>query len=111
LTQAINSMYFWYQQAEVCYVYLADVSSKELAKSAYPLGNHPSFCESKWFTRGWTLQELIAPKDVYFYSSEWELIGKKDDMLNVLHKITEIHPGALKKGTPIKRFSVAERMS
>jgi hypothetical protein len=111
LTQGINSMYFWYQQAEVCYVYLADVSSKELAKSAYPLGNHPSFCESKWFTRGWTLQELIAPKDVYFYSSEWELIGKKDDMLKVLHKITEIHPGALKKGTPIKRFSVAERMS
>ncbi|PMD14701.1 hypothetical protein NA56DRAFT_664564 [Hyaloscypha hepaticicola] len=103
-------MYFWYQQAEVCYVYLADISSKELAKSAYPLGNHSSFCESKWFTRGWTLQELIAPKDVYFYSSEWELIGKKADMLEVLHKVTEIHPGAL-KGTPIKRFSVAERMS
>ena len=110
LTQAINSMYFWYQQAEVCYVYLADFSSKELAKSAYPLGNHPSFCESKWFTRGWTLQELIAPKDVYFYSSEWELIGKKDDMLEVLYKVTDIHPGAL-KGTPMKRFSVAERMS
>lgn len=110
LTQAINSMYFWYQQAEVCYVYLADVSSKELAKSAYPLGNHLSFCESKWFTRGWTLQELMAPKDVYFYSSEWELIGKRADMLEVLHRVTEIHPGVL-KGTPIKRFSVAERMS
>jgi hypothetical protein len=110
LTQAINSIYFWSQQAEVCYVYLADVSSKELAKSAYPLGNHPSFCQSKWFTRGWTLQELIAPKDVYFYSSEWELIGKKDDMLEVLYKVTDIHPGAL-KGMPMERFSVAERMS
>ncbi|KAH7304359.1 heterokaryon incompatibility protein-domain-containing protein [Rhexocercosporidium sp. MPI-PUGE-AT-0058] len=106
LTQAINSMYFWYQQAEVCYVYLADVSSRELAKS----GNHPSFCNSKWFTRGWTLQELIAPKDVYFYSSEWELIGKKDDLLKVLHEVTGIYPGAL-NGTPMKRFSVAERMS
>lgn len=110
LTQAINSMLFWYQQAEVCYAYLADVSSEELAKPAHPLGNHPSFRKSRWFTRGWTLQELIAPKVVDFYSSEWELIGRKDIMLKVLHEVTGIHLRAL-RSTPMKRFSVAERMS
>ncbi|KAG8531370.1 uncharacterized protein KY384_002999 [Bacidia gigantensis] len=62
LSEAINSMYAWYKAAEVCYVYLADVPTVE-------------FADSRWFTRGWTLQELLAPSRLNFYASDWSFIG------------------------------------
>jgi hypothetical protein len=99
LTQAINSMYFWYQQAEVCYAYLADVPTPK------------EFAQSEWFTRGWTLQELIAPNDVLFFSKSWEEIGRKRDLVVDLSRITGIHEKALDPGSKMKQFSVAERMS
>ncbi|KAK6430513.1 hypothetical protein LTR95_013332 [Oleoguttula sp. CCFEE 5521] len=110
LTQSINSMFFWYRQAKFCYAYLADVYGMEEVKPSHFPADLVSFQTSDWFNRGWTLQELIAPKVVHFYSSSWELIGEKSDMLNVLGDVTGIHPEAL-KGTPLKHFSVAERMS
>ena len=58
LSEAINSMFDWYARAKICYVFLADVSEKGLQYSL-------------WFTRGWTLQELIAPETVSFYAQEW----------------------------------------
>jgi hypothetical protein len=67
LSEAINSMYRWYSNADVCYVFMADVYPKDDLEHPVSL-----FSRSRWFKRGWTLQELIAPKNVLFYNSEWE---------------------------------------
>src|SRR5687767_6416994 len=69
LTEAINSMFRWYRQAQVCYAYLSDVTAIE------------QLAGSRWFTRGWTLQELIAPKVVQFFSATWTFLGAKNDAL------------------------------
>src|SRR5438034_1159473 len=73
LSEAINSMYHWYQEAVVCYAYLADVPSETING----LTDHisASFPKSRWFTRGWTLQELIAPSTVIFLDEQWQEIG------------------------------------
>lgn len=78
LSEAINSMFQWYQSAARCLVYLADVSSLS------------ELHESKWFRRGWTLQELIAPRDVHFLSKDWEFLGDKLTLQDQLHSITGI---------------------
>ena len=67
LGEAINLMWKWYQESAVCYVYLTDVPSV-------------SFAKSRWFTRGWTLQELLAPKVVRFYASEGKFLGTKQEL-------------------------------
>jgi hypothetical protein len=69
-TEAINSMYRWYQNATLCCAYLSDVRSKIVDKNC-------DFKYSEWFTRGWTLQELIAPAVVIFYNKEWHSLGTK----------------------------------
>lgn len=72
LTESINSMYKWYEKSKICYVYLADFSIKA--------GQNSSNCklaDSGWFTRGWTLQELLAPTIVVFYDKNWIEIGSK----------------------------------
>ncbi|KAI0485590.1 heterokaryon incompatibility protein-domain-containing protein [Xylaria cf. heliscus] len=70
LSEAINSMFRWYQKAEVCYAYLADITGP----------NHGSslLSNSKWFTRRWTLQELIAQREMFFYAADWSLIGTRE---------------------------------
>jgi hypothetical protein len=79
LTEATNSMCRWYQNAEVCYVYLADVSVEDIVKSDDDEDERDtsSFSKSRWFTRGWTLQELIALSVVVFYSKDWQILGVK----------------------------------
>ncbi|KAI0430790.1 hypothetical protein F5Y09DRAFT_306881 [Xylaria sp. FL1042] len=72
LAEAINSMYNWYRLSRVCYAYMADVSWAD--GDAFPW---LAFRASEWFTRCWTLQELIAPRLVKFYSKEWRLLGVK----------------------------------
>ncbi|KAI1736495.1 hypothetical protein F4680DRAFT_461013 [Xylaria scruposa] len=66
LSEAINSMFKWYQNAAQCYAFLQDVTGSV---------NDPSFQDNRWFTRGWTLQELIAPKRLSFYNQSWKAIG------------------------------------
>jgi hypothetical protein len=92
LNEAVNSMYDWYRNAQTCYVYLSDVS-----KNGSDNGNNllssswkSEFRNSRWFTRGWTLQELIAPGDVEFYSSEYEHLGSRRTMKAQIHEITGI---------------------
>jgi hypothetical protein len=72
LTTAINSMFRWYQNAKKCYVYLADVSTPGCNADVQANQStwEAAFRGSKWFTRGWTLQELIAPAIVEFFSRE-----------------------------------------
>ena len=85
LSEAINSMYRWYQRAEVCYAYLSDVT---LSKSQ-------NIVSSAWFSRGWTLQELLAPDDVVFYDSEWVRIGDKSELAPRLSAVTGIQKNSL----------------
>jgi hypothetical protein len=111
LSEAINSMFRWYRGAERCYVYLSDVlvggsvgsdpSSQRTWKSA--------FQKSRWFTRGWTLQELLAPTSVEFFSAKGERLGTRVSLLQEIHDATGISIQAL-EGSPLSQFSVDERM-
>ncbi len=103
LSEAINSMFYWYQQAEVCYVYLADLAPGADLQSA--LG------ACRWFTRGWTLQELIAPRNVLFYDSEWQLRGTKTELSGLISAITGIPDSLLRHGTALSDYAIARRMS
>lgn len=106
LTRSINSMFRWYRDAEKCYVYLSDVSADfDGSNSKWD----DDFRRSRWFTRGWTLQELIAPRSVEFFSSEGKLLGNKKSLVKQLHAITKIPVSAL-QGTPLSEFSIDERM-
>ena len=78
LSEAINSMYRWYQESGVCYAYLADVLSKTDGHQS--IARSSEFSESRWFKRGWTLQELIAPSIVLFFDQKWQEIGTKSSL-------------------------------
>ena len=109
LSEAINSMFRWYRNASRCYVYLSDVSigdSDKNDQSTWEL----AFRQSRWFTRGWTLQELIAPASVEFFSLEGKRLGDKKSLERQIHEITGIPVQAL-QGNPLSRFSVTERIS
>jgi hypothetical protein len=69
----------------------------------------PAFRASRWFTRGWTLQELLAPSTVEFFSQEWVKLGDKTTLKMLTYKITSISPAAL-DGAPLSQFSVNERL-
>lgn len=111
LTEAITSMYRWYENAQKCYVYLTDVSHTQ--SIAYQPPDHTDFSDfrnCRWFKRGWTLQELLAPKIVEFYDEEGVLIGTKDTLAELIHDITKI-PLAAIRGSPLSVFSIVERLS
>lgn len=113
LSEAINSMYRWYQGAEICYVHLADATlgNKELQT----LSDHSLIQwirDSRWVTRGWTLQELIAPQSVSLYSKDWLFIGKSTDerIMSLLAEATGIDIGVLSGDIATQEVSVANRM-
>jgi hypothetical protein len=112
LSEAINSMFRWYHNAAKCYVYLSDVSiGDSVGKDpSSQCAWKPAFQQSRWFTRGWTLQELVAPTSVEFFSAEGERLGDKESMMQEIHKITRISVEAL-QGSPLSQFSIDERMS
>lgn len=99
-------MYTWYAHAEVYYAYLSDVS--ELA-AIYDAGSE--FARSRWFTRGWTLQELLAPSFLIIFSTDWIKIGEKSSMSIPLSTITGINEEILTGDGPLEIASVAKRMS
>jgi hypothetical protein len=111
LSSAIQSMFRWYQNATKCYVYLSDVSTKERKADSISTEStwEPAFRSSQWFTRGWTLQELLAPSIVQFFSQEWKKLGDKMSLKSLIHKITSIPPEAL-DGTPLSQFSINQRL-
>lgn len=79
LAEAINSMFPWYAGSYICYTYLADHDASD---------PNAEFSESKWFTRGWTLQELIARAQVYFYDKSWSFNGTKQGLSQQISLIT-----------------------
>lgn len=113
LQEAINSMFRWYQNAAKCYVYLSDVlqkkrrASDQSSKYTWEL----AFRSSRWFTRGWTLQELLAPgpDKIEFFSREGHLLGDKKALEQLIHEITRIPIEAL-RGNPLCQFDVSQRL-
>ncbi|KAI0539386.1 hypothetical protein GGR58DRAFT_524670 [Xylaria digitata] len=109
LSEAINSMYRWYKEAGVCYVYLEDVDVSDLGPFSTP-NTSSRFKSSRWFSRGWTLQELIAPPCVVFYTRAWSRIGTRSALESIIAEITGISINAL-NGDNLDNFAVAEKMS
>lgn len=112
LAEAINSMFCWYRNAAKCYVYLSDVpgSTSNTDNNSHLLPWEPAFRESKWFMRGWTLQELLAPTSVEFFSRYNKRLGDKRTLNRYIHEITGIPISAL-KGAPLSQFGVDKRLS
>ena len=108
LQYAINSMFRWYRNATRCYVYLSDVPSTNA--NSNPRSWDSKFWESRWFTRGWTLQELLAPRSVEFFSCERERLGDKNSLKQQIQEITGI-PALALQGARLSQFSVDERYS
>ncbi|KAL9489368.1 hypothetical protein ACSS6W_001645 [Trichoderma asperelloides] len=98
LSEAINSMYLWYYQSTKCYAYLADVQSIS------------TFKKSEWFLRGWTLQELLAPSEVYFVNRDWKDLGTKTSLRQAISDQTQI-PVNILSGADLETASIAQRMS
>jgi hypothetical protein len=87
LSEAINSMFKWYKGAGICFVFLSDVLSTDREHEK----EDSAFRRSKWFKRGWTLQELLAPRNLEFYNADWVEIGTKSTMEDVIREITGIN--------------------
>ncbi|EIT83215.1 ankyrin 2,3/unc44 [Aspergillus oryzae 3.042] len=96
---AINSMYRWYGEATICYAYLADIVSRDEMEG------------SRWFTRGWTLQELIAPRNMVFLNKHWKVLGTKSELRNEISKRTRIPIDILMGKMDLEQTSVAQRMA
>jgi hypothetical protein len=90
LQEAINSMFRWYRDAGKCYVYLAAVSVRNGDDDHTKRTWEQDFRKSRWFKRGWTLQELIAPTSVEFFSREGEYLGSRTTLEQQIHEVTGI---------------------
>ncbi|KAK7920010.1 HET protein [Apiospora marii] len=118
LSESINSMYKitvqkWYAESAICFAYLQDVASPA-QDMAFPVDDKTPSAhmeQSEWFQRGWTLQELIAPRNVCFYDANWALLGDKSSLSKALTRKTGIPEDVLKNERPPQACSVAQRMS
>jgi hypothetical protein len=95
-------MFRWYRKAAKCYVYLSDVAGSQPQWQS-------TFMQSMWFTRGWTLQELLAPQTVEFFSYDNVRLGDKVSLEYQIHKVTGITVRAL-QGMSLSQFSLDERL-
>lgn len=112
LSTAINSMFRWYKAAGKCYVYLSDVSLSDGIANATDLQMNwiGAFQQSRWFTRGWTLQELLAPREVDFFCKEGKWLGSKESLGQEIHEVTKIPTDALLHRRSLREFSVEDRL-
>lgn len=121
LTEGINSMFRWYQEAAVCYVFLFDMPSISGNAETFEIGEggfkspDPKFLDafesSRWLTRGWTLQELIAPRNVLFLDVEWKPRASKSACAKFLSTATDIDENVLEDVANLQSVLVARRMS
>lgn len=122
MSESINSMFRWYSEAQECHAYLADVRSFPADGDIAEVLD--DFKRSEWFRRGWTLQELLAPRFVIFFTRTWEVIGHKCSQCNakqscegagpllneVLATITGIPEDVLFDYERSRSFGVEEKM-
>ena len=132
LSEAINSMYRWYEESNVCYAYLEDVEEDYQDASEDPVEDtnndsikrlngkvEKKIRKSRWFTRGWTLQELIAPSQISFFGKNWSFLGEKyndscqpeRNLVKLLSSITTIPEAVLADPSQRSSCSVARKMS
>ena len=115
LSEAINSMYRYYWDAEICYAYLADANyvDDDIPPKAPETWfvDILNFRDSRWFTRGWTLQELLAPAIVEFFGLQWKYFGSKTALADDIEQATRIQKRYIVDREAIKTASVALRFS
>ena len=102
LSEAINSMFRWYEQAAVCYVFLSDFTKGD---------NAAKFSDCRWFTRGFTLQELLAPTNMIFFDAHLSELGTRESLAARLSQATTIPNVYLTKSGSFRRACIAQRMS
>lgn len=102
LTEAINSMFNWYKRSSQCYVYLGDFDCQDPGSD---------FSRCRWFSRGWTLQELIAPSKMQFLDKNWKIFGSKHELKAALSTITGIERSVLFGLNPLHNIPAAQKMS
>ncbi|KAH8680052.1 hypothetical protein BGZ60DRAFT_428335 [Tricladium varicosporioides] len=107
LSEAINSMFAWYRDAKVCYAYLADISAARWSARDH----YSCLQDSRWFSRGWTLQELLAPQRMILYGTDWNQLGTRDELSDLISKVSGIQVSVLRGNEDeINNFSIAQRM-
>ncbi|KUI73616.1 Vegetative incompatibility protein HET-E-1 [Cytospora mali] len=107
LSEAINSMFTWYSRAMICYAYLVDVvRTGDKDETLFSLVG-----QSRWFKRGWTLQELIAPIEVEFFDKDWGYLSSKSSWANFLEEITRIPSVVLRNAAELRHIPVGLRMN
>jgi hypothetical protein len=110
--ESVNSMFKWYHKAGICITYLSDVQLTPHRQGTDVFRSYEKKdCPSIWFSRGWTLQELLAPKNLEFYDRKWGLIGTKEHLAPALAQITRINVAYLTGSEDFREASVAAKMS
>jgi hypothetical protein len=117
-SEAINAMYRYYREAKICFTILSDVDGNgvQLIESKTPdtpqmKAVRDAFTNARWFTRGWTLQELLAPTQFMFYDKHWNPLGSRDDLCNTIAGKTRIESAVLRDAQQLRACSIAKRMS
>lgn len=124
LSEAINSMFRWYKGAGVCFAFLEDLAKSSVPVELQHFEPEERLFGCRWFCRGWTLQELLAPKNVHFYAAEWiefqgetdsvrvdAYLGDKVSLRSILSVITGIDEAILEGSRDVTSASIAQRMS
>ncbi|KAH7243812.1 heterokaryon incompatibility protein-domain-containing protein [Fusarium solani] len=109
LSESINSMFKWYSEAVVCLTHLADVRQGVSASQTFQSLETGEM--SKWFTRGWTLQELLAPKNLLFYDTDWNCLGSKLELAESIEHITGIAAHYLTGEKDFRSACISAKMS
>lgn len=109
LSEAINSMYNWYKESSICLAYLSDLPANNFEHAESRTADFMKDC--KWFRRGWTLQELVAPEELDFYDQEWKFRGSKKTLRHELSRITGIDVDVLEDSELLPTIPVGKRMS
>ena len=109
LSEAINSMFYWYQKSAACIVFFDDLPPSPTG--ADTIATEDELRECRWFTRGWTLQELIAPSSITFLDRTWTFRGDKKRLCPILSLITSIPVEVLSQTRPLDNIAVAQRLS
>ncbi|KAI1268275.1 heterokaryon incompatibility protein-domain-containing protein [Xylariaceae sp. FL1019] len=114
--EAINSMFRWYRDAKLCITYLSDVQNihRRSQRGLHVFGNSNDgqhYHLSRWFSRGWTLQEMLAPSELEFYDMEWNFIGTKKDLAAAISEVTGISTPFLAGQLQLSDACIAVKMS
>ncbi|THV01252.1 HET-domain-containing protein [Dendrothele bispora CBS 962.96] len=99
----VKNMYSYYRNSRICYAYLVDTDMQDVVESG--------FGQSRWFTRGWTLQELLAPPEVIFFDSHWGYMGTRTKLRKEISGVTGIPEYIARNPISLRHVDVQERMS